>query len=131
MPSVSVFLTPQIIAQVVVSGILAGGLYGKDLLPQNGAPLRLVVPWKYGFKAAKSIVRLDLVEKMPVSLWMTAAPDEYGFYANVNPDVPHPRWPQSSERRIGEGRRRRTLPFNGYAEQVGPLYTKLDLKKYY
>ena len=111
--------------------ILAAGLYGRQLLPQNGAPLRLVVPWKYGFKAAKSIVRIDLVEKMPTSLWMAAAPDEYGFYANVNPDVPHPRWTQSSERRIGELSRRRTLPFNGYGRQVASLYKNMDLKKYF
>ena len=109
--------------------ILGTGLYGRQLLPQNGAPLRLVVPWKYGFKAAKSIVRIDLVERMPTSLWMAAAPGEYGFYANVNPDVSHPRWSQSSERRIGELSRRRTLPFNGYARQVAPLYKNMDLKK--
>ena len=82
--------------------ILATGLYGKPLLPQNGAPLRLVVPWKYGFKSIKSIVKIDLVEEMPVSLWMAAAPREYGFYANVNPEVAHPRWSQATERRIGE-----------------------------
>ena len=82
--------------------LLATGLYGKPLPPQDGAPIRLVVPWKYGFKGIKSIVKIDLVEAMPVSLWMAASPSEYGFYANVNPDVPHPRWPQSSERRIGE-----------------------------
>lgn len=111
--------------------ILSNGLYGKPLMPQNGAPLRLVVPWKYGFKAIKSIVRIDLVEKMPVSLWMTAAPNEYGFYANVNPDVPHPRWSQSSERRIGEFSRRRTLPFNGYAKEVARLYQGMDLKKFF
>lgn len=111
--------------------ILATGLYGRQLLPQNGAPLRLVVPWKYGFKAAKSIVRIDLVEKMPVSLWMKAAPGEYGFYATVNPQVDHPRWSQASERRIGELSRRRTLPFNGYAEQVASLYKNLDLEKHF
>lgn len=111
--------------------ILATGLYGKSLLPQNGAPLRLVVPWKYGFKSIKSIVKIDLVEQEPESLWMKMAPDEYGFYANVNPDVPHPRWSQSSERRIGELGRRRTLPFNGYAEQVAHLYTGMDLRKNY
>ncbi|MDD2695639.1 MAG: protein-methionine-sulfoxide reductase catalytic subunit MsrP [Anaerolineales bacterium] len=108
--------------------LLSTGLYGKPLLPQNGAPLRLVVPWKYGFKSIKSIVRIDLVEEMPVSLWMAAAPHEYGFYANVNPDVPHPRWSQSSERRIGELGRRKTLPFNGYAEEVGGLYRGMDLR---
>jgi methionine sulfoxide reductase catalytic subunit len=111
--------------------ILATGLYGKSLLPQSGAPLRLVVPWKYGFKSIKSIVRIDLVEQQPVSLWMNAAPHEYGFYANVNPDVPHPRWSQSSERRIGESGRRPTLPFNGYAEQVAHLYEGMDLRANY
>lgn len=109
--------------------ILATGIYGKPLLPQNGAPIRLVVPWKYGFKSIKSIVKIDLVEEMPVSLWMAAAPHEYGFYANVNPDVPHPRWSQSTERRIGERGRRKTLPFNGYAEQVAHLYAGMDLRK--
>jgi sulfoxide reductase catalytic subunit YedY len=99
--------------------ILATGLYGKDLLAQNGAPLRLVVPWKYGFKSIKSLVRIDLVEEPPTSLWMNAAPDEYGFYANVNPEVDHPRWSQANERRIGEVSRRRTLMFNGYAEATG------------
>ena len=111
--------------------ILATGLYGKSLLPQNGAPVRLVVPWKYGFKSIKSIVKIDLVEEMPVSLWMAAAPNEYGFYANVNPDVPHPRWSQRSERRIGELGRRDTLPFNGYAEQAANLYAGMDLSKFY
>jgi methionine sulfoxide reductase catalytic subunit len=111
--------------------ILSTGLYGKSLLPQNGAPLRLVVPWKYGFKSIKSIVRIDLVEHQPVSLWMNAAPHEYGFYANVNPDVAHPRWSQSSERRIGESGRRPTLPFNGYAEQVAHLYDGMDLRANY
>jgi sulfoxide reductase catalytic subunit YedY len=111
--------------------LLATGLYGKSLLPQNGAPLRLAVPWKYGFKSIKSIVKIDLVEEMPVSLWMAAAPNEYGFYANVNPDVPHPRWSQASERRIGETKRRRTLPFNGYAEAVAQLYEGMDLKVWY
>ena len=111
--------------------LLATGLYGKALLPQNGAPLRLVVPWKYGFKSIKSIVKIDLVEEQPRSLWMAAAPDEYGFYANVNPDVPHPRWSQSSERRIGETQRRRTLPFNGYAEEVQGLYSGMDLRANY
>ncbi len=111
--------------------ILSTGLYGKSLLPQNGAPLRLVVPWKYGFKSIKSIVKIDLVDKEPKSLWMTLSPDEYGFYANVNPEVSHPRWSQASERRIGETARRRTLPFNGYAEQVAQLYTGMDLRKNY
>ncbi len=95
--------------------LLVTGLYGKPLPNQNGAPLRLAVPWKYGFKSVKSIAKIELVERQPTSLWMSAAPDEYGFFANVNPDVPHPRWSQATERRIGEVRRRRTLPFNGYA----------------
>ncbi len=107
--------------------LLATGLYGKELLPQNGAPVRLVVPWKYGFKSIKSIVKIDLVEQMPVSLWMAAAPNEYGFYANVNPAVDHPRWSQATERRLGEFGRRKTLPFNGYAEQVAHLYAGMDL----
>ncbi|RJQ37356.1 MAG: protein-methionine-sulfoxide reductase catalytic subunit MsrP [Dehalococcoidia bacterium] len=106
--------------------LLASGLYGEHLLPPNGAPLRLVVPWKYGFKSIKSIVKIDLVATMPVSLWMAASPREYGFYANVNPDVPHPRWSQATERRIGEYTRRRTLPFNGYAEEVIHLYQGMD-----
>ena len=106
--------------------ILATGLYGKDLLPQNGAPVRLVVPWKYGFKSIKSIVKIDLVEEQPVSLWMAAGPGEYGFYANVNPDVPHPRWSQATERRIGQTGRFETLLFNGYAEEVANLYSDLD-----
>ncbi len=111
--------------------ILATGIYGKPLLPQSGAPIRLVVPWKYGFKSIKSIVKIDLVEEMPTSLWMAAAPREYGFYSNVNPDVPHPRWSQSSERRIGELSRRKTLLFNGYAEEVAHLYEGMDLRKFF
>jgi sulfoxide reductase catalytic subunit YedY len=111
--------------------LLATGLYGEAMPVQNGAPVRLVAPWKYGFKSIKSIVKIDLVEEQPVSLWMAAAPHEYGFYANVNPDVPHPRWSQRSERRIGELRRRETLPFNGYGEQVASLYDGMDLKKNY
>ncbi len=111
--------------------ILATGLYGKSLPPQDGAPIRLVVPWKYGFKNIKSIVKIDLVEEMPVSLWMKASPTEYGFYANVNPDVPHPRWSQSSERRIGELARIKTLPFNGYADEVAHLYASMDLGKFF
>src|SRR5690554_2568707 len=98
--------------------ILATGLYGKELPPQNGAPVRLVVPWKYGFKSIKAIIRIELVAEQPATLWSTVAPHEYGFYANVNPDVPHPRWSQASERRIGESGRRPTLLFNGYAEEV-------------
>ncbi len=109
--------------------LMATGLYGKDLLPQNGAPVRLVVPWKYGFKSIKSIVKIDLVTEMPVSLWMNAAPNEYGFYANVNPEVNHPRWSQGSERRIGEFGRRDTLMFNGYADEVAQLYSGMDLVK--
>ncbi len=108
--------------------ILSTGLYGQYLLPQSGAPVRLVVPWKYGFKSIKSIVKIDLVDTMPVSLWMAAAPDEYGFYANVNPEVNHPRWSQKSERRIGELGRRKTLMFNGYEEEVAALYSDLDLR---
>jgi sulfoxide reductase catalytic subunit YedY len=111
--------------------LLASGLYGQTLLPQNGAPLRLVAPWKYGFKSIKSIVKIDLVADQPSSLWMIAAPHEYGFYANVNPDVPHPRWSQRSERRIGESGRRETLPFNGYAEEVAGLYAGMDLRQNY
>lgn len=111
--------------------LMATGLYGKDLPPQNGAPLRLVVPWKYGFKSIKAIVKIDLVEEMPVSLWMAAAPNEYGFYANVNPEVAHPRWSQATERRIGEFGRRNTLPFNGYSEQVAHLYKDMDLRVNY
>jgi len=109
--------------------LLATGVYGQDLLPQNGAPIRLVVPWKYGFKSIKSIVKIDLVEEMPVSLWMDSAPNEYGFYANVNPNVDHPRWSQATERRIGELSRRPTLMLNGYDEEVGSLYEGMDLRK--
>jgi methionine sulfoxide reductase catalytic subunit len=115
--------------------LLAAGLYGEAMLDQNGAPLRLVVPWKYGFKGSKSIVAVRFTEKMPVSSWMRAGPREYGFYSNVNPDVDHPRWSQATERRIGEGglfnRRRKTLMFNGYAEQVAQLYSGMDLRKYF
>jgi sulfoxide reductase catalytic subunit YedY len=110
---------------------MATGLYGQDLLPQNGAPFRLVVPWKYGFKSIKSIVRIDLVDTMPTSLWMDSAPREYGFFANVNPEVDHPRWSQATERRIGELGRRKTLMFNGYAEQVAHLYDGMDLRVNY
>jgi methionine sulfoxide reductase catalytic subunit len=111
--------------------ILATGMYGKPMLAQNGAPLRLVVPWKYGFKSIKSIVKIELVKEMPATMWSAIAPNEYGFYANVNPDVSHPRWSQASERRIGESGRRPTLPFNGYAEEVASLYKDLDLKANY
>ena len=111
--------------------LIATGLYGQELLPQNGAPLRLVTPWKYGFKSIKSIVKIDLVEEQPTSLWMAAAPREYGFYANVNPEVQHPRWSQRTERRIGESKRRETLPFNGYADEVAYLYEGMNLATYY
>ena len=111
--------------------ILATGLYGKPLPPQDGAPVRLVAPWKYGFKNVKAIVKIDLVEEMPVSFWMSYAPNEYGFYANVNPEVSHPRWSQASERRIGDLTRMRTLPFNGYADEVAQLYAGMDLRKFY
>ena len=107
--------------------ILATGLYGKNLTPQNGAPLRLVVPWKYGFKSIKSIIKIELVSEMPVSLWMALSPNEYGFYANVNPNVPHPRWTQASEQRIGQGGRIDTLMFNGYEDEVAGLYQGMDL----
>ncbi len=109
--------------------LLSVGLYGKTLLPQNGAPIRLVVPWKYGFKGIKSIVRIRLVRDQPLNTWQAQASSEYGFYANVNPDVDHPRWSQATERRIGEFRRRKTLPFNGYADQVASLYAGMDLRK--
>jgi methionine sulfoxide reductase catalytic subunit len=109
--------------------LLAVGLYGEVLPNQNGAPIRLVVPWKYGFKSAKSIVKIRFVEKQPVSSWMQAGPNEYGFYANVNPDVDHARWSQAKERRIGEFFKRKTLMFNGYADEVGQLYAGMNLKK--
>ena len=111
--------------------ILATGLYGKPMPPQNGAPLRLVVPWKYGFKSIKGIVKIELVEQEPATLWSTIQPEEYGFYANVNPEVDHPRWSQATERRIGELKRRKTLMFNGYAEEVASLYEGMDLTVYY
>jgi sulfoxide reductase catalytic subunit YedY len=113
--------------------LLTLGLYGEALPKQNGAPVRIVVPWKYGFKSGKSIVRIRFVEKQPLTSWNLAAPQEYGFYSNVNPEVDHPRWSQATERRIGEDgflqRKRKTLMFNGYAEQVAPLYAGLDLKR--
>jgi methionine sulfoxide reductase catalytic subunit len=121
--------------------ILAVGLYGESLLNQNGAPLRLVVPWKYGFKGVKSIVRMSFTEEEPQNTWRVMNEGEYGFYANVNPEVDHPRWTQASERRIGGGGggvfgglvepRRPTLMFNGYQEEVGQLYAGMDLAKYY
>jgi len=111
--------------------LMATGLYGKPLPNQNGAPIRLVVPWKYGFKGIKSIVRIAFVEKQPPTTWNIAAPGEYGFFANVNPEVDHPRWSQATERRIGQFRRIRTLMFNGYADQVASLYSGMDLRKNY
>jgi methionine sulfoxide reductase catalytic subunit len=111
--------------------ILAVGLYGEVLPKQNGAPLRLVVPWKYGFKGAKSIVRIRFTERQPLNSWQLSNPEEYGFYSNVNPNVDHPRWSQASERRIGEFFKRKTLMFNGYADQVQSLYAGMDLKKNY
>jgi len=117
--------------------ILAVGLYGETLPNQNGAPIRLVVPWKYGFKSIKSVVRITLTEKQPPTTWSVSNPSEYGFYSNVNPEVDHPRWSQKTERRIGEGgglfgaSRKPTLMFNGYGDQVASLYTGLDLKKNY
>jgi sulfoxide reductase catalytic subunit YedY len=111
--------------------ILAVGLYGEVLPNQNGAPIRLVVPWKYGFKSAKSLVRIRFVEKQPLTAWMAAAPDEYGFYSNVNPAVDHPRWSQAKERRIGEFLKRDTLMFNGYGDEVARLYRGMDLKRYF
>lgn len=116
--------------------LLAFGMYGEVLPNQNGAPVRLVVPWKYGFKSGKSLVKIRFVEKQPNTAWNVAAPQEYGFYSNVNPDVPHPRWSQASERRIGEGGglfapRRKTERFNGYEAQVGSLYAGMDLKRFY
>ncbi len=111
--------------------LLATGLYGKSLPDQNGAPLRLVVPWKYGFKSIKSIVKIRFAEQQPRTTWNLEVPDEYGFYANVNPNVDHPRWSQRKERRIGDFFKRDTLLFNGYADQVASLYTGMDLKKHY
>ncbi len=111
--------------------LLASGLYGETLPPQNGAPLRLVVPWKYGYKGIKSIVKITLTDRQPPTTWGISAPDEYGFYSNVNPKVHHPRWSQAKERRIGEFSLRDTLPFNGYGEQVAMLYAGMDLKVNY
>jgi sulfoxide reductase catalytic subunit YedY len=111
--------------------ILATGLYGEELPKQDGAPLKLIVPWKYGFKGAKSIVRIRFAERQPINTWQESAPQEYGFYSNVNPNVDHPRWSQASERRIGEFFKRKTLMFNGYADQVQGLYAGMDLKKNY
>jgi len=111
--------------------ILATGLYGKLMPNQNGAPIRLVVPWKYGFKSIKSIAKITLTDVEPPATWNLSAPDEYGFYSNVNPDVNHPRWSQATERRIGETGRRDTFLFNGYADEVAHLYAGMDLKKYF
>ncbi len=111
--------------------LLATGLYGRELPPQDGAPLRLVVPWKYGFKGIKSIVKITLTSMQPPSTWNKQAPAEYGFFANVNPAVDHPRWSQATEQRIGESGRRPTLPFNGYADQVARLYAGMDLRANY
>ena len=111
--------------------LLATGLYGKPLPQQNGAPLRLVVPWKYGFKSIKSIVRIRLVDRRPKTAWEKSQPNEYGFYSNVNPEVDHPRWSQARERRIGEFLKRPTLMFNGYGDQVAKLYAGMDLRKNY
>jgi len=111
--------------------LLTLGMYGQVLPNQNGAPLRVIIPWKYGFKSIKSLVRIRLVADQPKTTWEKAAPQEYGFYSNVNPDVDHPRWSQASERRIGEFRRRKTLPFNGYGDQVASLYAGMDLRKNY
>ena len=111
--------------------LLSVGLYGETLPPQNGAPFRLVVPWKYGFKSIKSIVKIRLVEKQPPTTWNIAAPNEYGFYSNVNPEVDHPRWSQAKERRLGEFAKRNTLKFNGYGNEVASLYSGMDLRKNY
>ena len=111
--------------------ILTVGLYGEVVPPQNGAPLRLAVPWKYGFKHIKSIVKIKFTEKQPLNTWQESAPQEYGFYSNVNPTVDHPRWSQATERRIGEFLRRKTLMFNGYGDQVASMYAGMDLKKNY
>jgi sulfoxide reductase catalytic subunit YedY len=111
--------------------LLVTGMYGKTLPNQNGAPLRLVIPWKYGFKGGKSIVKIRLTDKQPQTTWNVAAPDEYGFYANVNPAVDHPRWSQAKERRVGEFGRRATLPFNGYAADVASLYAGMDLRRFF
>jgi methionine sulfoxide reductase catalytic subunit len=109
--------------------LLATGLYGKPLPGQNGAPIRLIVPWKYGFKGGKSIVKIRFIENQPSTTWNMAAPNEYGFYANVNPEVDHPRWSQARERRVGEFFKRKTLMFNGYADQVASLYSGMDLRR--
>jgi sulfoxide reductase catalytic subunit YedY len=109
--------------------ILCVGMYGEALPPQDGAPIRMVVPWKYGFKSIKSIVKIKLVEKQPPTTWNLSAPDEYGFFSNVNPNVDHPRWSQAKERRLGDFFKRPTLPFNGYGDQVAHMYAGMDLRK--
>jgi sulfoxide reductase catalytic subunit YedY len=111
--------------------LLVTGVYGRDLPNQNGAPLRLITPWKYGFKGIKSIVRIRLTDSQPATAWNVSAPDEYGFYSNVNPTVDHPRWSQAKERRIGEFLRRPTLMFNGYADDVAAMYAGMDLRRNY
>ncbi|MGA3243265.1 MAG: protein-methionine-sulfoxide reductase catalytic subunit MsrP [Bacteroidota bacterium] len=111
--------------------LLVTGVYGKDLPNQNGSPFRLVIPWKYGFKGIKSIVKISFTDKEPQTTWMLAGPDEYGFYSNVNPEVDHPRWSQKTERRIGEFFKRKTLPFNGYGDQVASMYAGMDLRKHF
>jgi len=111
--------------------LLCFGMYGEDLHNQDGAPLRIVLPWKYGFKSAKAIVRIRFTEKQPLNTWNISAPQEYGFYSNVNPNVDHPRWSQAKERRLGEFAKRPTLMFNGYGDQVASLYNGMDLKKYF
>lgn len=111
--------------------LMAVGMYGEVMPNQNGAPIRLVVPWKYGFKSIKSVVKIRLVEEQPTTSWIDQNPEEYGFYANVNPEVDHPRWSQARERRIGESGRRETLMFNGYADEVAELYAGMDLNKYF
>jgi methionine sulfoxide reductase catalytic subunit len=111
--------------------LLTSGLYGRELPPQDGAPVRMIIPWKYGFKGIKSIVKITLVDKQPPTSWNKYGADEYGFYANVNPNHPHPRWSQATEQRIGESGRRKTLMFNGYADQVASLYTGMDLDVYF
>ena len=111
--------------------LMATGIYGEELPNQSGAPIRLVVPWKYGFKSAKSIVKIRLVDKQPTSSWMEATPSEYGFYSNVNPNVPHRRWSQAKERPLGSFFKKKTLMFNGYQEEVAHLYKGMDLKKYF
>ena len=118
----------ELIKQVAILGF---GLYGEVLPNPNGAPVRIVVPWKYGFKSAKSIVAIRFVEQPPVNSWQKSAPHEYGFYSNVNPTVDHPRWSQATERRVGKFFKRKTLMFNGYADQVAQFYTSMDLRKYY